>query len=110
LQWLAGLVPARHAPAKAPSTPIRDPGHSEGLISSVCLRVAEPSFVQKTNQELTVRYQITTAGQTHSSRELGDTELDQVSGGLNPQPLPPFQEHKYFTISFLKTHIPSDPI
>jgi hypothetical protein len=57
-----------------------------------------------------MRHPMTTAGQIHSNRELGDAELDQVSGGLNPQPLPPFQEHKYFTISFLKTHIPSDPI
>jgi hypothetical protein len=72
--------------------------------------MAEQSFVQITNQELAMRHQITTAGRTHSNRELGDTELDQVSGGLNPQPLPPFQAPKYFTISFVKTHIPSDAI
>jgi hypothetical protein len=57
-----------------------------------------------------MRNQNTISGQTCTSRELDDAELDQVSGGLNPQPLPPRQAFSYFTISSVKTHIPSDPI
>jgi bacteriocin-like protein len=54
--------------------------------------------------------QNTTSGQTRTSRDLDDKELDQVSGGLNPQPLPPRLAFSHLTISFVKTHIPSDPI
>jgi bacteriocin-like protein len=57
-----------------------------------------------------MRNQNAITGQTRISRELNDAELDQVSGGLNPQPLPPRQAFSYFTISSVKTYIPSDPI
>jgi hypothetical protein len=57
-----------------------------------------------------MRNQNTITGQTRSSRELDDAELDQVSGGLNPQSLPPRQAFSHFTISSVKTYIPTEPI
>jgi hypothetical protein len=57
-----------------------------------------------------MRNQNTITEQTRSSRELDDAELDQVSAGLNPQPLPLRQAFSHFTISSVKTYIPSDPI
>jgi hypothetical protein len=57
-----------------------------------------------------MRNQNTITGQTRTSRELDDAELDQVSAGLNPQPLPLRQAFSHFTISSVKTYIPSDPI
>jgi hypothetical protein len=57
-----------------------------------------------------MRNQNTITGQTRSSRELDDAELDQVSGGLNPQSLLPRQAFSYFRISSVKTYIPTEPI
>ena len=54
--------------------------------------------------------QNTISGQTCTSRELDDAELDRVSGGLNPQPLPPRQVFSHFTFSSMKTYIPGEPL
>jgi hypothetical protein len=44
-------------------------------------------------------------GQTEE-RELPNAALDQVSGGLNPQPLPPLEKPRYGVVETINTGLP----